>query len=185
MTAVLIWGTSASGHPHVWIEAEAEVRFEGGTITAIGLAWTFDEWFAASLLEGFDLDGDGALGPGEIDTLRQETTASLADYGFFTHLLIGGERSDAVAVADFRIEIDGPRVVYRFDVPIDPPVDPRATAFAFALYDDSYYVDVAVPGPVTLAGDVPGGCAEERSEDTGTPLYYGSVFPMLIGISCP
>ena len=44
----------ASAHPHVWIMFETTVLYEKGTFTGVRHKWTFDEYYAATAIEGLD-----------------------------------------------------------------------------------------------------------------------------------
>jgi ABC-type uncharacterized transport system substrate-binding protein len=115
-----------------------------------------------------------------------QSSGSLKNYSYFTYLQVGENRRRVGAVDDFTAEVKGKRLVYHFVVPVEPAVDPQQQSFGFLLYDETYYVYVAMADghSVTYKGDVPGHCTESRKVDKATPLYFGFDFPTLIRITC-
>ena len=166
----------AAAHPHVWILANAELALRDGQIERLRLTWTFDDMYSALVVEDFDSNGDGALDADELAILAKESRASLKDYSFFTRFLVDGQR----------LEVAGDLLRYHLDIPLPAPVDPRRQAFAFSIYDDSYYIDLQLngAGAVTLEGEGAGACRPLPGEDEGNPLYYGMVYPLIVQIRC-
>lgn len=176
----------ASAHPHIWIDASAQVLLEAGAVRAIEVTWIFDEIYSFALLEDFDRNGDGRLDEEELQEVVAVSRENLPDFSFFTHLRIHGERRRVEEVEDFAASVEEERVVYRFTVPLEPPAPLDGSAFAFSLFDESYFVDVALAeGAVELAGDVPSGCEEQRQVDEEQPLYFGLFYPTYVSVSCP
>jgi ABC-type uncharacterized transport system substrate-binding protein len=177
---------AARAHPHVWIDADVTVEFKEKMIAALKMTWVFDEIFTATTIEDFDTKGTGHLDAAELKALVAQSSKSLKNYSFFTYLDLAGKRQRVGAVDGFTAEINGKRLIYRFVVPVSPPVDPRRAMFGFLLYDETYYVDVGMAEghKVAYAGDGSANCAEERKEDKTTPLYFGTAFPTLIRIVC-
>lgn len=174
----------AAAHPHVWIDATLAFRFEGKTLVALDIAWRFDELYSELVAQDFDSDGDGTLSQQELDALVGVSAANLADYSFFTHLRIGAETPTVQRVKEFYAEMGSDGIVtYRFSVPLPQPLDPRKTAFAVGLYDETYYVDVALaPADVTL--DPATGCKTVARNDVIPPLYYGAYYPTYLVLQC-
>ena len=62
----------AQAHPHVWVDAAAEMLFDDkGRIAAIRHHWRFDEGFSAYALQGLDTDRDGKYSAEELAAARQ------------------------------------------------------------------------------------------------------------------
>ena len=183
--ALLAGPPPAVAHPHVWIEASARLQVEDGAVRAIEVTWVFDDLYSYAVMEDFDRDGDGRLDEAELRELAELSRDNLADYGFFTHLRIEGERQPPSQVEDFRASVEEERIVYRFTVPLEPPAPLREGAFAFSLFDETYFVDVALPDDaVALAGEVSAACRERRELDQEQPLYFGLFFPTYVSVSC-
>src|SRR5690606_30211067 len=74
----------AQAHPHVWIDARAEVLFDGGAVVGIRHHWQFDEYFSAWAIQGMDADGDGVLTASELQPLANENIVGLDYYSYYT-----------------------------------------------------------------------------------------------------
>ncbi len=63
----------ATAHPHVWIDARVEVKFqEEGQIRALDVTWTFDEIYSLFAVEGLDSNEDGNFESSELAPLVQK-----------------------------------------------------------------------------------------------------------------
>ena len=172
--------TPAAAHPHVWIDATLSYVVEGGKVTALDVTWLFDDLYSALVQEDFDGDGDGLLSQQELDALVGVSAINLMEYSFFTHVKIRSDRHNVGAVKEFYAEVnDEGLVLYRFRVPLPEPIDPQD--LAVGLFDDSYYVDVALAEDAVL---VPEGCQARLEQDQSEPLYYGAYFPTYVRFDC-
>ncbi|MDR3438284.1 DUF1007 family protein [Telmatospirillum sp.] len=179
---------SAESHPHVWVDYDLTALFEQGRIVALRQDWSFDEDFSASVLtDVVKHRSKGPLLPGEVAKLERSAFSNLKNYGYFNHVW-AGDKPVALDkdVKDFEARLDGDRLAYRFTVVLSQPVDPRAGAIRIGIWDDTYYVDV---GPAKghaprLEGAGAEGCKASIGEDKKHPIYFGSVFPPSVQISC-
>lgn len=179
-------GRGSEAHPHVWIDADVTIRVKEQKIDAMKITWVFDDFFTQSTIEDFGKHRKGRLDAGELKQVVQESSQSLHNYSYFTYLEVDGKRRRVDSVDDFTAEIKGDHLIYRFTVPVNPPVDPFRQKFGFLLYDETYYVYVAIAEghKVGYIGDLSGTCTESRNVDKTTPLYFGFDFPTLIAITC-
>ncbi len=75
----------SSAHPHVFVEARAEIVYDGdGNVTAIRHVWRFDDAFTAFALQGLDTNGDGTYSREELAELAEVNITSLKDFAYFT-----------------------------------------------------------------------------------------------------
>jgi ABC-type uncharacterized transport system substrate-binding protein len=183
----LIDAGPAAAHPHVFIENKVAFVFEAGKVTALRLAWAFDEIFSDSLLVQFDADGDGMFDGLESKAVGEGTLPNLKMFHYFTYVFVDGKELDPIDPAEFTASVDDQRVVtFRMTVPLPQPVDPRAAALAAEIYDREYYVqvDLAQQDPVSLenAGDVP--CGATVRDDIESAYFGGVIFPQEIALQC-
>jgi ABC-type uncharacterized transport system substrate-binding protein len=184
----LAWpAADAAAHPHVWITAQATLRLEGGRIGAVAMRWGFDPMFADFVRGEYDKDGNGAFDAAETAVVAAEAFSNLQEFGFLTHLSAGGRPVKATGFRDFAVRLEGDAVVYEFLLPLERPVDPAAEPVKLALYDDTFYIDVAfsAESPLTLAGDGAPACTAAVAEDKSTTIYYGLVHPLAAELACP
>ena len=151
--------TQASAHPHVWVDAKAEIVFDGaGRISALRHIWQFDEGFTAFAVEGLDTDGDGQLSPAELDPLAKVNVDSLAEFGFFTFLGVGDEDEAFTPPQEYWLDFHGGRLTLFYTLPLAAPLTVAGEA-TVQVYDPEFFVDFQfVPdNPVALV-DAPAEC---------------------------
>ena len=70
----------ALAHPHIFIDATAELLFAGRTLAAVRHTWRFDEAFSAFASQGLDKNGDRVLTETELAPLAKTNVAALEAY---------------------------------------------------------------------------------------------------------
>lgn len=183
-----LFAGSASGHPHVWVDYGLTALFEQGRVAALRQEWSFDEDFTASVLADVAKHrGKAALSAAEIAALKASAFSNLKNYDYFSHVWSGDKPVPIdKEVRDFQARLDGDRLVYRFTVVLGQPIDPRVAPLKVGIWDDTYYVDVgpAKASPPRLEGPGSEGCKAAVGEDRKHPIYFGSVFPPAVTITC-
>lgn len=155
-------------HPHVWIDAVAEMLFdESQALTGIRVYWAFDELYSAYAVEGLDTNGNGELERIELAPLVAENIKNLKEFRYFTYVEVDGQDPEYGEVTDFGMRYVNGRLAMWFVVPLAEPVDPRKAEIAFALYDPTYYISIelAEKGPIRVSGQMPEECSN-RIVDT-------------------
>jgi ABC-type uncharacterized transport system substrate-binding protein len=183
---ILAFPQEAAAHPHVFINNVVSFVFEKEQVTGIHLEWTFDELFSSTVLEGFDQNGDGAFDAGEIKEAEAGAFSNLRDYHYFSNLWVDGQAVAEIAVRDFTAAAKDGIVTYNFVIPLAKPVDPAQHRVEVSIYDEEYYVDVALDenDPVRFENEPGGRCHYEIAEDKANPYYFGMVFPQRIKLIC-
>ncbi len=175
-------------HPHVWIDYGLTVMFANGRVAALRQEWSFDEDFTAAVMR--DVVGDKAapktLAPADVAKIEKNAFSNLKNYDYFTHVFVGGGKAKVGEAKDFSARLAGAKLVYTFTVPLPQPVDVKAAPVAVGIWDDTYYVDV---GPAEgkapkLEGDGAAACQAIIVEDHQHPIYFGSVFPKTVRVTC-
>ena len=184
--ALLFAGRAAWAHPHVWILADVNLRGSDGVVEAIEVEWAFDEMYSALVIQDFDINGNGALDPEELQTISRMSTESLKEVNYFTVLALNERRLPVAEVEELAVRVEDGILIYSFRVPLPETVDPRQAEFGFALFDQTYYVDVQLNGrgAVKVSDQDFAGCRPIPTEDEANPIYYGMVYPLLVRIRC-
>jgi ABC-type uncharacterized transport system substrate-binding protein len=184
--ALLAPAAAAQAHPHIWIRATATLQFEDGKITGILHEWLFDDFFSNALITDFDKNKNKQFDADEVKELEANAFVALKEFGYFTHVRVGGKAVAIASTRDFAPAIKDGKVTYRFVGVLPQPVDPRATQFDAGVYDHSYYVDVELNPQlgVKLAGGGSERCKFAVVEDKEAPLYFGATFARRIEIRC-
>lgn len=176
----------AVAHPHVWIDAFVTIHFEKGKVHRIELDWTFDEFYSALVGGDFDKNRNGRLDPDELAAIAQQSDETLRQTGYFAHVRLGNAPYRVEAAEGMTATVKDRRIRYRFAIPISPPADPARTPLTIGVYDDSYYIDIALDqsDPVRLAGDRSASCHFALVPDTGNRIYFGMVTPTVVQLLC-
>ncbi len=159
--AVLLAPTAAAAHPHVWVEARAQVLFDkSGLISGIRHEWVFDDMYSSFAVQGLEKDGKLAS-PKDLSSLAKTNVESLAEFEYFTYAKAGGKKLTFAKPIDYFLEERADkRVVLHFTLPL---VEPTKTgrAMSFQIYDPTYFVDfeLAAKDPVAMS-DAPSGCSD-------------------------
>lgn len=152
--------SAALAHPHVWIVAEATVLYDRGTFTGIQQKWTFDEYYAATAIEGLDKNKDGKYDRNELAELAKVNVDSLKDYSYFTFPKLAGHVLELGKVRDYWLEYTGGKLSLHFTVPFVQPVLAEAKGLTFSVNDPTYFIafELAKTDPVKLGKGAPKAC---------------------------
>jgi ABC-type uncharacterized transport system substrate-binding protein len=176
----------AAAHPHVFIDNAVGFTFADGKVAAVQLEWAFDEVFSGNIIHDYDKNKDGKFDADETARIEQEAFSNLKNYHYFTYVWVDGKAQHPTTAEFFAVRRHADTVVYSFVVPLIAPIDPRRNRLEIAIYDESYYVEVALERrlPIRLEGEGSAGCQTKVTEDQTRPYYYDSVYPETISFEC-
>lgn len=180
---------SASAHPHVFIDNRVTFLVANGKIVGFRENWLFDDVFSDQLMQDYDADGDGRIGPAESDKLGHDTLPNLAQFHYFTYIWADGKAVPKITPTDFHASAKDKLVTFDFLVTLPKPVEPAA--IAVEINDREYFVEVllAKGQPITFrgaSGKALSGIACEASvaKDEKNAYYGGFVYPQRITVAC-
>lgn len=160
LAATFALATPAFAHPHVLVDAKAEIVFDDqGEITAIRNIWQFDEAFTAFAVQGLDANNDGKLSDAELEPLAKVNVESLAEFGFFTFLTAAdGKDRDFVPPSEYWLEFHNSRLTLFYTLPLKTPVAVNGKV-RLEIFDPEYFVAFTLvkDNPVAL-DHAPAGC---------------------------
>lgn len=144
----------ARAHPHEFIDAALELRFDtDGALTGIGVEWRYDAFTTMLIL------GDLGLNPAA-ETLSPEEEAQLA--GFDLNWMEGYEGDLYPMQGEAPILLGPPQpvattlsdgqIISRHIRPVLSPVDPARGALVIQVYDPEYYVAYTIVGQAAIEG---------------------------------
>jgi ABC-type uncharacterized transport system substrate-binding protein len=139
---VLLSVTSAAAHPHMWVDLESRVVLnDKGQATEIQQVWLFDDFFSTAVIEDADLHPDGASAgiQEEIDRIVN----TLKPYNYFTLIKHGARTLPLTFVGDVSWEVIENRIQMTFTVSIDNYIEVETQNFSYAIFDPTYYVEMA------------------------------------------
>ncbi len=151
----------ASAHPHVWVEATAEIIFRDGKVEGVRHAWTFDDMYSAFVTQGV---GKNPAAPteDELKPIAKSNMESLAEFEYFTVMKAEGAKTDFAPPVDYSMSQDSKKLVtLKFTLPLKTPAKLDGT-FKFQVFDPNYFVALTLEkeSAVKLIG-APAGCAHK------------------------
>ncbi|AZW16558.1 DUF1007 family protein [Bordetella hinzii] len=151
-------------HPHMWIDAEAEVVFDAqGRVSALRQTWLFDEMFGAYATQGLPREADGSLSPGTRQRMAKDWMASLGEpiSHYFTRIMRQGATLAFAAPRDSDVGWDGKRLSLSFTLPLAQPVAPGPEGLTIDVFDPTYFVAYAFDAPQAWRlRDAPANCRQ-------------------------
>ncbi|HVY19076.1 MAG TPA: DUF1007 family protein [Bauldia sp.] len=152
----------ALAHPHVWVDAKAEVVWDAeGEITAIRHIWQFDPDFTAYATLNLDANNDGKLSEDELAPLAQTNMDALKEYDYFTHLYVGADHKK-VAFAkpeEYWLDFHNQRLTLFYTLPLAKPLALHGAAM-LEVGDPEYFVAISFVRNAEVHFDnAPKGCA--------------------------
>ncbi len=160
----------ARAHPHVWIEMTSAVGFDDkGQVTALGIAWTFDEFYSLAAVDGLDKNKDGKYDAGEMKELGTTYLQNLEKYRYFTAIELNGKSAEVTKASNSAAVFQNGRLTFSFRLPLVNPVDPKTTKLSFSSFDPSYYIDIqpSKTNPVRFSSAAPKACGFSMRKNDG------------------
>jgi ABC-type uncharacterized transport system substrate-binding protein len=137
---------TVAGHPHIFIDAAVDFHFDSEKLTGIQVYWLFDEFFTASIVQGFDTNGDKKFSNDEIQSIRDNAFQNLRNYDYFTFFksVNGSESAKEALYFKAALSEDG-RLLYTFFVPFTLAFNQHEQSLTISMYDPTFYADVYFP----------------------------------------
>lgn len=204
LASVLLCLVPASGeaHPHVWIDMHTELHFDAeGRLDAIGVHWTFDEFYSAFAVEGAQKTADG-YDDKLLAGLAEVNLQNLEEWNYFTEVAAGGDTIATGKATDGKSTWDDEtgRLTLSFVVPLTAPQPSIAAPVKIRIYDPSYYIsiDYQKDDPVRMSGNAPAGCTTRteipnvenvwttlpESAFTDASTQLGAYFAPVVTVTC-
>ncbi len=159
----------AGAHPHVWIDLETKPVFNAdGNVTGLEVAWIFDPFYTVFAIEeqrtedGVDQEGLNRMVATNLQRLRP--------YDFFTDIRANGAKVKLGPVETFNAGLLDDKLWMHFVVTFETPVDPRGESLSYAVYDPTFYIEIAYADRAKAnldAASIPG-CQAELEEANPT-----------------
>jgi ABC-type uncharacterized transport system substrate-binding protein len=148
----------AAAHPHVFVDAKAEILFDGqGRMTHVRNVWQFDPAFSAFASQGLDVNGDGKLSNKELQPLAKVNVNSLKEYAYFTYLTVDKKQVRFKFPDQYFLRVYDKRLTLFYDLPLATPIAPESET-TLEIYDPEYFVafTFAKKNPIALYHAPPG-----------------------------
>lgn len=129
-------------HPHMYLSSSQEFVWKGAKLDGCYIEWTFDRFFSADIIQGYDANGDGAFNPSETKAVHDGAFINLKNYYYFTFIRQGKNRSNPPSVSQFTAKQKDGILSYRFYVDLSKAA---AGELALSVYDYTFFCDIAYP----------------------------------------
>lgn len=166
-TVLLGLTTASKAHPHVWVTVETTVLHSKRGFISLQHRWTFDNYYTATALEGFNKSHDGAYDSRQLAELAKVNIDGLKEFGYFTYTALGDQAVKVGEVRDYRLEHANGALSLIFTLPFIQPIAPKPSQdLTILVLDPTYFIafEFAKVNPVRLAQDAPGSCKVTVSE---------------------
>jgi len=171
LIALFVLPVQAAAHPHLFISAQTEFVLNEGKVLGAYETWTFDRFFSADIIQGYDLNRDGLFDKAETKDVYNNAFINTKNYSYFTFIRQGDKRHSPEKVSDFSVWQKDGIASYRFYVDLSK----YSGDFYFAVYDYSFFCDFRYDekSPVLFRGSF--GKTAPRytiAENKKYPVYY-------------
>lgn len=127
-----------TAHPHMFISAQTEFVWEGQKLQGAYETWTFDRFFSADIIQGYDSDKNGVFNTAEIQDIYDNAFINTQHYYYFTFIRQGDKRSSPKTVSRFSAWQKDGILSYRFYIDLSSY---NETDLYFAVYDYTFFCD--------------------------------------------
>jgi len=155
----------AAAHPHMWIDAEAELVFDAaGRLAAVRQTWRFDEMFSAYGLQGLPRRADGSYAPDRLQSMADDWMQALGEpeSHYFTRVAQAGRSLPFGPPRAARVVWDkaAERLSLAFELPLAQPVALAGKAVQLDVFDPTYFIAYEFAGQAAvLMTGAPQGCS--------------------------
>ncbi len=145
---LLLLPGAASAHPHMFLTNKVEFIWEGTQLKGCWLEWTFDQFFSADIIRGYDTDRNGIFNETESKAVFNNAFIYLKNYYYFTFIRQGKNRTNPAGVSKFTVFQKDNKMTYRFFIDLSKT---SAGEIYLAVYDYTFYCNITYPNnSVTL-----------------------------------
>lgn len=131
-------------HPHMWFTSSLEVVFAGKNLKGAYVTWTFDRFFSADVISGYDINRDGVFSAAETADVYENAFSYSENFYYFTFIRHGERRTtpEHIEKASFSVWQKNGIVTYRFFIDLS---EFKSREIFLACYDYTFYCDITYP----------------------------------------
>ncbi len=181
-TIILLIQPYISAHPHIFIDADITVVLDKKGLAGIKVQWLFDVMFSEMMLHDFDKNGDRQFNKTEQKIVKEEIFNNLKEYQYFTFIIIDGKKFEVKFVKNFSTIIKNKKMMFEFFIPCHVKIIKTYKKIIFAMYDKSYYTDIALikKNPIKFQNTSGIDYKYEIKNNFKDPSYFGQKPPQEI-----
>ena len=164
-------------HPHMHFTSGIEFVFSGNKLKGAKLEWTFDRYFSADIIYGYDLNHDGLFDEKETQDVYDNAFSYTKNYYYFCFIRQGDRRCSPDAVSSFKVTQKNGIVSYYFYVDLSKF---EKKELFFAVYDYTFFCDIAYKKNGITFSYANKNLSPSFSiiENKNYPVYYNPIGPI-------
>lgn len=113
--------------------------WEGSALSGVKMEWTFDKFFSADIINGYDSDKNGKFNEKESKAVYDNAFIYCKNYYYFTFIRVGPKRYNPESIRNFSASIQDGSLVYRFFVDLSAYQDGD---IFISVYDYTFFCDI-------------------------------------------
>lgn len=170
-TVLVLLPSQLTAHPHMFVSAQLEFVWTDTTLKGVYETWRFDRFFSADIIQGYDLNRDGAFNTAETQDVYDNAFINTKNYYYFTFIRQGEKRHSPEKVSRFSVYQKDGIVFYRFYVDLSRY---EGSSLYFAVYDYTFFCDFRYDEkmPVIFTGAAARRPSYTIQENKKYPVYY-------------
>ena len=129
----------AFSHPHMSFTSAIEFVFNSTKLQGAFVEWTFDRYFSADIISGYDLNHDGIFSASETNDVWENAFSYTGNYYYFCFIRQGSRRTSPNKVSSFSVKQTNGIVTYKFYVDLSAF---EGKELYFAVYDYTFFCDI-------------------------------------------
>jgi len=128
----------------MWFTSSLEVIFAGKALKGAYVTWTFDRFFSADIISGYDLNGDGIFSTKETADVYENAFSYSENFYYFTFIRQGEKRvsPEHIEKASFSVWQNKGILSYRFFIDLSKF---KGKEIFLACYDYTFFCDITYP----------------------------------------
>ena len=165
-------------HPHMHFTSGIEFVFSGKRLKGANIEWTFDRYFSADIVSGYDLNRDGIFSEKETQDVFENAFSYTKNYYYFCFIRQGKRRTSPEEISSFKVKQKKGIVTYHFYVDLSGF---QERELFFAVYDYTFFCDITYKkenGVTFRYTDENLNPTFSIMENKNYPVYYNPVGPI-------
>lgn len=177
LIALCCGAAALTAHPHMSFTSTAEFVFEKKNLKGVFVEWTFDRFFSADIISGYDADNNGLFNKTETADVYENAFSYTQNYYYFCFIRQDKIRTSPDKIDKFSVRQKNGIVTYRFFIDLSKF---KERELFFAVYDYTFFCDISYPKDgVSFVYDKafikP---SYSISENKNYPVYYNPIGPI-------
>ena len=139
---LLLSATLALAHPHIFMDAEANLVFNEKGFEGVQNHWVFDELYSKAMLESVDKDKDGKLNSEETKALQKIILPPILKFSYYNYLALGSKFVTPSQITNFTASFEQGKLILLFLTRFNIPASENYTMLLLAVTDPTNYIQI-------------------------------------------